>query len=40
MQIVEVHFPPGRRVAFEIGMRDMRVHQQVWVPRRTCSGYS
>src|SRR5947209_6742634 len=31
MQIVEVHFPPGERVAFETGGRDMRVHQQVWV---------
>ena len=31
MQIVEVHFPPGARVAFETGGRDMRVHQQVWV---------
>jgi transcriptional regulator with XRE-family HTH domain len=31
MQIVEVHFPPGGRVAFETGGRDMRVHQQVWV---------
>jgi transcriptional regulator with XRE-family HTH domain len=31
MQIVEVHFPPGGRVAFETGVRDMRVHQQVWV---------
>jgi quercetin dioxygenase-like cupin family protein len=31
MQIVEVQFPPGRRVAFETGGRDMRVHQQVWV---------
>jgi transcriptional regulator with XRE-family HTH domain len=31
MQIVEVHFPPGGRVAFEAGVRDMRVHQQVWV---------
>src|SRR5437867_1054434 len=31
MQIVEVHFPPGGRVAFETGERDMRVHQQVWV---------
>ena len=31
MQIVEVHFPPGRRVAFEAGGRDIRVHQQVWV---------
>ena len=31
MQIVEVHFPPRGRVAFETGARDMRVHQQVWV---------
>jgi transcriptional regulator with XRE-family HTH domain len=31
MQIVEVRFPPGRRVAFETGGRDMRVHQQVWL---------
>jgi transcriptional regulator with XRE-family HTH domain len=31
MQIVEVQFPPGGRVAFETGVRDVRVHQQVWV---------
>jgi transcriptional regulator with XRE-family HTH domain len=31
MQIVEVHFPPGGRVAFETGVRDGRVYQQVWV---------
>lgn len=31
MHIVEVHFPPGRRVAFETGARDVRVYQQVWV---------
>jgi transcriptional regulator with XRE-family HTH domain len=31
MQIVEVHFPPRGRVAFETGARDTRVHQQVWV---------
>ena len=31
MQIVEVRFPPGGRVAFETGARDLRVHQQVWV---------
>jgi transcriptional regulator with XRE-family HTH domain len=31
MRIVEVHFPPGGRVAFENGPRDGRVHQQVWV---------
>ncbi len=31
MQIVEVHFPAGGRVAFETGGRDVRVFQQVWV---------
>lgn len=31
MQIVEVYFPAGGRVAFETGARDVRVHQQVWV---------
>ncbi len=31
MQIVEVHFPPGGRVAFENTGRDIRVFQQVWV---------
>jgi transcriptional regulator with XRE-family HTH domain len=31
MQIVEVQFPAGGRVAFETGARDTRVHQQVWV---------
>ena len=31
MQIVEVLFPAGGRVAFENGGRDTRVHQQVWV---------
>jgi len=31
MQIVEIVFPPGGRVAFETGARDVRVHQQVWV---------
>ena len=31
MQIVEVRFPAGERVAFETGGRDMRVRQQVWV---------
>jgi transcriptional regulator with XRE-family HTH domain len=31
MQIVEVLFPAGGRVAFENGARDLRVHQQVWV---------
>jgi transcriptional regulator with XRE-family HTH domain len=31
MQIVEVQFPAGGRVAFETGGRDVRVYQQVWV---------
>jgi transcriptional regulator with XRE-family HTH domain len=31
MQIVEVLFPPGGRVAFEASVREMRVYQQVWV---------
>jgi transcriptional regulator with XRE-family HTH domain len=31
MQIVEVTFPAGARVAFENGARELRVLQQVWV---------
>ncbi len=31
MRIVEVHFPPRARVAFENAARDGRVYQQVWV---------
>ena len=31
MQIIEVRFPPGARVAFENNGRDVRVDQQVWV---------
>lgn len=31
VQIVEVRFPAGGRVAFETGAREQRVHQQVWV---------
>jgi transcriptional regulator with XRE-family HTH domain len=31
IQIVEVKFPPGARVAFDSGARGVRVHQQVWV---------
>ncbi len=31
MQIVEVHFPPGARVAFETGARDRRVYPQIWI---------
>jgi transcriptional regulator with XRE-family HTH domain len=31
MQLVEIHFPAGQRVAFENGARELRIHQQVWV---------
>jgi transcriptional regulator with XRE-family HTH domain len=31
IQIVEVEFPGGARVAFDTGARDVRVHQQVWM---------
>lgn len=31
IQLVEVAFPAGTRVAYETGARDPRVHQQVWV---------
>jgi transcriptional regulator with XRE-family HTH domain len=31
MQIVEIEFPPGERVAFEAATRDVRVYQQFWV---------
>jgi transcriptional regulator with XRE-family HTH domain len=31
MQIVEVEFPAGGRVAFENGGREVRVYQQVWL---------
>jgi transcriptional regulator with XRE-family HTH domain len=31
MQIAEVRFPAGARVAFETGAREVRIHQQVWV---------
>jgi transcriptional regulator with XRE-family HTH domain len=31
MQIVEVHFPAGQRVAFEAPLREMRIFQQIWV---------
>ena len=31
IQIVEVSFPPGARVAYETGAREPRIHQQVWV---------
>lgn len=31
LQLVEVHFPPGARVAYESGARDAPVFQQIWV---------
>lgn len=31
MQIVEVTFPPGKRIAFESGPRERAVYQQVWL---------
>jgi transcriptional regulator with XRE-family HTH domain len=31
IQIVEVVLPPGARVAYETGARDVSVHQQIWV---------
>ena len=31
MQVVDVEFPAGGRVAFDSGVRDVRVHQQIWV---------
>jgi transcriptional regulator with XRE-family HTH domain len=31
IQIVEVNFPAGARVAFETGQRDGAVHQQLWM---------
>lgn len=31
MQIVEVHFPAGGRVAFDNHLHGVRVHQQIWI---------
>lgn len=31
LQLVEVHFPAGRRVAYETSLRDADIHQQIWV---------
>jgi transcriptional regulator with XRE-family HTH domain len=31
MQLVEVRFPAGARVAFDNAARSLRVHQQVWI---------
>ena len=35
VQIVDVTFPAGARVAFESGQRDRVIHQQLWVLRGT-----
>ena len=31
IQLVDVRFPPGQRVAYDTGARDVDVHQQVWM---------
>ena len=31
IQLVEVSFPPGKQVAYETGLRDADIHQQVWI---------
>jgi transcriptional regulator with XRE-family HTH domain len=31
LQLVEIEFPPGARVAYESGAREAPLHQQVWV---------
>jgi transcriptional regulator with XRE-family HTH domain len=31
IQLVEVRFPPGQRVAYDTSLRDAEIHQQVWV---------
>lgn len=31
IQLVEVSFPPGKQVAYETGVRDADIHQQVWI---------
>ena len=31
MRIVEVHFPPRARVAFDASARNIHAHQQIWV---------
>ena len=31
IQIVEVSFPPGARVAYETGAREPQIYQQIWV---------
>ncbi len=31
IQLVEVAFPPGERVAYDTGPRDADIHQQIWM---------
>ncbi|PLZ03142.1 DNA-binding protein [Burkholderia sp. WAC0059] len=31
LQLVEVHFPAGRRVAYETGPREGEIYQQIWI---------
>lgn len=31
IQLIEVQFPPGRRVAYETVLREDEAHQQIWV---------
>jgi len=31
IQIVEIVLPPGARVAYETGARDVSIHQQIWL---------
>ena len=31
LQLVDVVFPPGQRVAYDSGARDAEIHQQVWM---------
>ena len=33
IQIVEVDMPPGARVTYETGARDVAIHQQIWVQK-------
>lgn len=35
IQLVEVRFPPGKRVAYDTSLRDADIHQQVWIVEGT-----
>ena len=35
IQLVEVSFPPGQRVAYDTGARDAEIHQQLWIVEGT-----